>query len=143
MLRGPSGTGKTSIARHFENEDYLDYFEADLFFESAEGYKFHSSLLTVAHQWCKASVEKAMLHESPKLIVSNTSTCLWEIKPYLELAQKYDYEVEILRTPGPWDAETLFRRNKHGVPLETIQKQINRYQPHPDESEWTDLTVFE
>jgi len=75
-------------------------------------------------------------------IVANTNMSLREIEPYIELADQYNYETEIWRTPGPWDPEILFQRNVHNVPLEVLKRQIARYQPHAEEKEWSDLTIF-
>ena len=128
ILRGPSGSGKSSIANHLRVDRFGDistsWFEADHFFGMGEDYNFDASKLGQAHGWCKAQVRARMDGECDQIIVSNTSMTNWEMKPYLELAEEYGYELEILRTPGPWEADILFQRNVHGVPLGTLQKQI-------------------
>lgn len=148
ILRGPSGSGKSTIAR-FLALDYADrqggqcmqMLEADMFFEGQNGYAFDASKLGQAHNWCQLSAERAMVHNDD-LIVSNTGITNWEMKPYLKLAEQYGYHVEVWRTPGPWDAQVLFSRNIHGVPLATLEKQIRKYQPHPGEKEWTHMSIF-
>jgi len=151
ILRGPSGSGKSTIANFLANEyddrrnsdgRIMAMMEADMFFDGQNGYTFDASKLGQAHRWCQLSTERAMLH-GDDLIVSNTGITNWEMDPYLRLAEQYGYAIDVWRTPGPWDADVLFGRNVHGVPLATLEKQIRKYQPHPDEVEWTDMSIFE
>lgn len=140
IVRGPSGSGKSTIANKIrENSDSLSMvFEADNFFHDVRGeYNFQAKLLGKAHQWNVINVEKVMFSGVPNVIVSNTSMTIDEMGPYIQLAEKYGYELKVFRTPGPWDLDTLYHRNLHNVPLETIQRQINRYEEYPGEQEWT------
>jgi predicted kinase len=163
IIRGPSGSGKSTISKNLSENIDRDYYgdimgmpyypqsvyhEADQFFtDNQGGYHFDVNKLKVAHQWNQLQVERSMLQSVPLVIVSNTSIQHWETRleytiPYIDMALDYEYELEIIRTPGPWDADTLFKRNKHNVPLEIIKKHINNYQAHPDETEWFDLNIF-
>jgi septin family protein len=137
ILRGPSGTGKTTIAKAIGGL----FFEADMYFSLGREYSFDPAKLGAAHKWCQESVANAMAGNRD-VIVSNTSTSMWEMKPYLAMAVMFDAELEIIRTPGPWDAEVLANRNSHNVPLNTIKKQISRYVEHESEKEWTDMSIF-
>lgn len=114
--------------------------EADNFFYSTKGtgqYQFDATKLGQAHKYCQTSVENDMKMGTDLVVVSNTSMTLREVKPYTDLADKYGYSVEIVRTAGPWDPDVLHKRNVHNVPLETIKKQIERYQPMENEIERT------
>lgn len=155
LLRGPSGTGKSTIARHIADQynerfDVLyhieaAHFEADQFFvgyNKGSKYRFDATKLAAAHTWCQSLTERSMLHEVPIVIVSNTFIKQWEMKRYLELANEYHYEIELIRTPGPWDADTLFKRNKHNVPMASINRHIESYQPHEDEQVWSNMNIF-
>jgi predicted kinase len=150
LLRGPSGTGKSSIARALiekhnasSEEGVPVWYATDQFFTGLDNiYRFSLGKLKVAHQWCQLETERAMLLQVPLVIVSNTFIAHWEMERYLELAEEYKYEVQIIRTPGPWDIDTLFRRNKHSVPLDVIKRHINGYQSHASETEWTDFSIF-
>jgi predicted kinase len=147
LLRGPSGSGKSTIANHLLVSDFSDlevsWHEADHFFGRGDDYKFDASKLSEAHSTCQSDVRKCMEHGYDRIIVSNTSMARWEMNPYLQLAREHAYNVVVLRTPGPWDAEILQARNVHGVPLKTLTKQIAKYQPHEDEQEWTNMAIFE
>jgi hypothetical protein len=119
------------------------WYESDQFFTGLDGiYRFNISKLKVAHQWCQLETERAMLLQVPLVIVSNTFIAHWEMERYLELAEEYRYAVEIVRSPGPWSAELSAKRNKHSVPLDVLKRHVNGYQPHPDETEWSDLSIF-
>lgn len=142
ILRGPSGTGKSTISSAIASMT-TPVFETDRFFTYNHVYKFDISKLKNAHQWNQLEVERQMFHDVSLVIVANTFIAHWEMERYLELAEEYEYEVEIIKTPGPWDANVLFERNKHSVPLDVIERHINGYQPHPNETEWSDLSVFE
>lgn len=138
IIRGPSGSGKSTAAREIIGQQkYVSHFEADMFYEVRDGnYAFSLNLLSKAHNWCQLSVEKAMIFGDDIIVVSNTSTRKSEVTPYLDLAETYCYEVDIFRTQDPWDPDILFQRNKHNVPLETIQKQIRRYEPYKYERQF-------
>lgn len=104
-------------------------------------YKFSLDMLSAAHQWNRMQVERSIFHRIDTIIVANTFISHWEMKDYLEMGHD-EYEVQIIRTPGPWDAEVSFKRNKHNVPLEVLQRHISKYKIHDDESEWEDMTIF-
>ena len=136
IIRGASGTGKSTIAEYLRVEKDAVRVEADFYFGIGDTYEFDPKALGKAHGWCQKTTARFMLQKLPTIVVSNTSMTKWELNPYLQLAKQYDYDVEVYRTPGPWDADTLFARNVHGVPLATLQKQIKKYQPLDDETEW-------
>lgn len=156
LLRGPSGTGKSTIGaalsiqagqEHAQGAKLCtlthSFHETDQFFTDSQGnYHFNIGKLKAAHQWNQLETERNMLHGTELVIVANTFIAHWEMERYLELAEEYDYDVEIIRTPGPWNANTLFERNKHSVPMNVIERHIAGYQPHKKEKEWTDLSIF-
>lgn len=149
LLRGPSGTGKSTVARHLIAHNTRDHcwscrhFESDMFFTGDDGiYRFNITKLKTAHQWCQLETERAMLLQVPLVIVSNTFIAYWEMERYLELAEEYRYAVQVVRSPGPWSVESSASRNKHNVPLDVLKRHINGYQPHHEETEWSDLSIF-
>lgn len=160
IVRGASGSGKSTVAkkvRIISNPDTwhkLDpfpvlvgdigkIFETDQFWINDRGkYNFSTALLPKAHQWNQLNVERAMFHEEKLIVVANTFIERWEVRLYLDLAYQYKYDVEMMRTPGPWDVDVLHKRNKHNVPLHVIQRQVDNYMPFTEETEWSDLTIF-
>ena len=145
ILRGPSGTGKSTIARHLHDSSrkWVGLVEADMYFVLDGEYKFDPSKLGQAHNWCQEQVKMSMECNDSDICVSNTSISRWELKPYLALAERFGYTVEVIRTPGPWDRETSLSRNEHGVPAATIDRQLSKYQEYEGETEWTDMSIFD
>jgi len=130
IIRALPGAGKSTLAKQLVPEYCI--FEADKFFEDEWGnYNFDSSKLGAAHNWCKYKVENAMqinngetarpfgegTKEYNKLVVSNTSTTTSEIKPYMELAQKYGYKTVVMVLENYHSGQNI-----HNVPVETLQK---------------------
>lgn len=118
LVRGVSGAGKSTFA-----ETVLRgcvQLEADMYFMGGDEYFFDPSKLQNAHKWCQSETERLMKSEVD-VAVCNTFTTEWEMKPYLDLAEKYNYTVF-----------TLVLENRHGsvdihnVPEETRKKQAER-----------------
>lgn len=128
MLRGVSGSGKSTVAEYIQrlpdvdegriiqNRSADDYFVSKITNE----YNFDASKLHLAHQDCINNVKKDMIL-GYDIIVSNTSTTEKELKPYLELAAEYDYKVISLVVENRHG-----NQNVHGVPDETLKKQESR-----------------
>jgi predicted kinase len=67
----------------------------------------------------------------PLIVVDNTNTQHWEMKPYLELAKKYDYKVKVVRLKC--DEGTAASRNQHGVPREAVERMASRFEDYEGE----------
>jgi len=76
------------------------------------------------------------------VIVSNTSVKVRDLRPYIKMAELHDYEVEIIRSPGPWNIDELFRRNQHNTPREIVARHIEQYVIADGEVEWEDKSIF-
>jgi len=54
LVRGVSGSGKTTYAKKLINDDpSLSHYEADMFFYTNGSYNFNPFKLKDAHAWCK------------------------------------------------------------------------------------------
>lgn len=129
IIRGLPGSGKSTEAKKMQ-ADLCDVYgisappiyEADDFFTDADGnYNFNPNKLHAAHSQCQENVQRAMEEGKPAIIVSNTFTTRKELKPYLQMAQKLGYDVEIKTMFGNYGSI-------HGVPEETMNRMRARFQ---------------
>ena len=125
ILRGLPGSGKTSFAKYmFSN----NVFEADQYFYDKDGnYNFDASKLHAAHLDCQKRVEDLMkmsetTQYGSEIVVSNTATTEKELKPYYDLADKYDYKVVSLIVENRHGS-----KNVHNVPDEKLEQMKNRF----------------
>ena len=125
LLRGLPGSGKSTLAKqlggsHFETDKY--------FFDEQGNYNFDGSKLKEAHQWCQDSVSNAMLlnhttGENETIVVSNTFTQEWEMKPYMDMAKDWGYRVFTIIVENRHGGV-----NQHGVPDEKLQQMNDRFE---------------
>ena len=132
LLRGLPGSGKSTLAESLAIGAGSSHFEADMFFVKNGEYKFDATQLKNAHNWCRNEVEYAMQFgyrgnpvNSPlgNIVVSNTFTQEWEMKPYYELAEKYGYQVYSLIVENRHGGV-----NEHGVPADKLEQMKNRFE---------------
>nr|XP_030738404.1 NEDD4-binding protein 2-like 2 isoform X3 [Globicephala melas] len=88
-----------------------------------------SALMTIST--IKMGTAKQAINQgrSP-VIIDNTNTQAWEMKPYVEMAIGKGYRVEF-HEPETWwkfDPEELEKRNKHGVSRKKIAQMLDRYE---------------
>jgi len=126
LLRGLPGAGKSTVGHLIMTGGGMTdkVIEADSYFYDHMGnYNFDPSKLPAAHNYCKTMVTDYMKMMKPKIVVANTFTQEWEMKPYYELAERYGYNVH-----------TLVVENRHGnksvhdVPDATMGNMLNRFE---------------
>lgn len=125
LLRGLPGSGKSTLAKqlggsHFETDSY--------FLDENKNYKFDGSRLKEAHQWCQDLVSNAMLLNhttgyNETIVVSNTFTQEWEMKPYMDMAKDWGYRVFTIIVENRHGGV-----NQHGVPNEKLQQMKDRFE---------------
>lgn len=134
LLRGLPTSGKSTLAKSLGGEHY----EADSYFmvhkdpktgevinrHQHDGvYEFDPSKIKLAHESCQDGVEDAMSCEYERIVVSNTFTQEWEMKPYYEMAEKNGYMVFSLIVEKRHEGV-----NEHNVPEETLDKMEDRFE---------------
>lgn len=124
LIRGISGAGKSTLSKSIGGVHY----EADMYFMKDGEYQFDITKLKDAHQWCQNSVETVMkgwggVLPANRIIVSNTFTQEWEMKPYYELAEKYGYKVFSIIVENRHGGV-----NEHGVPEDRLEIMKNRFE---------------
>jgi predicted kinase len=124
LLRGLPSAGKSSLAKTMG----VVNFEADMFFMEGNEYKFDPTKLKQAHQWCQNQVEITMklsdnVIGDKRIAVSNTFTQEWEMKPYYELAEKYDFMVFSIIVEKRHQGT-----NQHNVPEDKLEIMKKRFE---------------
>ena len=124
IVRGLPGSGKSTLAKSLGGT----HFEADMFFMKDGEYKFDMTKIKDAHNWCQNSVNSAMILNNTAglnetIVVSNTFTQEWEMKPYIELAEQYDYRVFSIVVENRHGGI-----NEHNVPEEVLTKMRDRFE---------------
>ena len=129
LVRGVSGAGKSTIA---DMMDWLGHrtvsFSTDDMFMVDGNYEFDPSLLGENHAATVQKVRDVMIARyevkiPETIIVHNTFTEEWEMKPYFELAEDFN-----------WRVHTIIVENRHGsksihdVPDDVIKDQKERFE---------------
>ncbi|XP_058949997.2 uncharacterized protein [Pocillopora verrucosa] len=129
LMRGLPGSGKTFLAQKLKGRDGVVLSTDDYFYRN-QRYKFDASSLGEAHEWNQSRAKTAMESQQSPLIIDNTNTQSWEMKPYISMAVKYGYHIKIVEpnTPWKWDVKELVRRNQHGVTYAAITRMKERYE---------------
>lgn len=135
IMRGCPGSGKSYVANLLRN-GYIQLgfscsiYSTDNFFIKDGVYKFDPTKIGVYHRRNTRRVFDAMQDQVDVIIVDNTNTVWKEVKKYCALALAHDYEVVFMEPETPWksDINELVTRNTHGVPRESIQKMLDRYE---------------
>ena len=136
LIRGVSGAGKSTIGELLFESDETEVLSTDDMFMVDGEYVFDSSKLGEYHNITINKVRDLMIEYDwkvidtdycwfpiNKIIVCNTFTEKWEIQPYLDLAEKYN-----------WCIHTIIVENRHGsnnihdVPQEVVDKQRKRFE---------------
>jgi adenylate kinase family enzyme len=143
LIRGVSGSGKTTTANLLSENGKYPVLSADMYFEDSEGnYNWNPSKLKDAHAWCKGQVEYLMLAEADEMIrgeffiqyqnktvsndkifVANTFIQEWEMEDYFKLAEQYGYQVVSLIVENRHG-----NKNIHNVPDEKVEQMKDRFQ---------------
>ena len=117
LIRGLPGSGKSTMAKQLECGGFI-HLETDRYW--GPEYKFDVSKLADAHRWCQGLTE-LFLSGNYSVVVSNTFTTVKELKPYFELAKKYNIVPNVMMAQGNW-------KSVHNVPDATLTKMKNRFQ---------------
>ncbi|EDQ89328.1 uncharacterized protein MONBRDRAFT_25386 [Monosiga brevicollis MX1] len=132
LMRGLAGSGKSTLAQELLQAvpDGVILSTDDFFTLKNGRYAFDPSRLGDAHEWNQRRAEEHCCRHVPLVIIDNTNAEVWQMKPYVRIAVKHGYTVSLRQPDTPWafDAEELARRNKHGVPLQTIAAMLERFE---------------
>lgn len=135
LMYGPSGIGKSTYVNTHKQPGDVVCSADDYFIDSATGdYCFDSRQLAEAHAECRTRAFNAMNNGAVTVWVDNTNLKPHDASPYLELARLRGYNIILVLPPDHPGIQVLTQRNVHGVPVETIQRQILTMVPF--EQDW-------
>lgn len=124
IFSGIPGSGKSYLAKGLAEQTGAVLVSADHFFEDpiTKEYKFDFTKLGQAHATCMKKFREA-LASGKSVIVDNTNTSVFEVSPYILVAQSYDvWDIKITTIQvNDEDVERAHARNTHGVPLGGVQ----------------------
>ena len=126
LLRGLPGSGKTTLGEVILQlpNNQLTPLSADDYFTDKDGnYNFDFTKLKEAHNDCQQRCANLMQHDVVKIVVSNTFTQEWEMKPYYEMAERYGYRVHSVIVENRHG-----NKNVHEVPEDKLEIMKNRFE---------------
>jgi len=129
ILRGLPGSGKTTLARTFANNNDEIYSTHDYFLENGK-FKFQRNLLRYAHWWNQERVLDAAKKNKELIIINNINIKRWESKPYVKIGLEYGYDIIFYETNNSWSKipEECKKRDFHGTPLKVIKKMATKWE---------------
>ena len=140
-MRGCPGSGKSFIARKIAGKRGIICSADDYHLDpETREYNWKPENVKLAHEWCRNKALNCIKNGDSPIIIDNTFIKRWEIQEYKSIlltAIDLNYKVSIKEPDPTWyfyktafNAEELFKRNTHKVPLETIKNMINNYVPN-------------
>lgn len=139
LVRGPPGSGKSTLAykiadahNHIndlrmeaDEEPTWVHIEADMFFETGpQGqYVFEARHIPLANQWCHRYT-RGCLEAGNSVIVSNTFSRVWEMQPYICMAEEFGARLTVIEVQGS-------HGSIHGVSDEVIDEMRSRWERYP------------
>ena len=123
VLNGVPGSGKSTYKRHHCKD--APSFSADDIMERNGPYDFDYKILDLAHDGCFRDVtHECFIRASPIIVVDNTNTSLYEVLPYIRVAEAHGYKIKVVNLIC--DPEVAAKRCVHGVPADKIAEMHKR-----------------
>lgn len=123
LLRGIPGAGKSTLAKQIAETNGAPIFSIDSYFENERGeYHFDYTKNHLAYKECESKTKDALEKGIPFVIVDNTFTLEWEMKPYEDLAIEYGYLFSVVTVENRHGG-----KNVHQIPEEQIEKMKSKF----------------
>lgn len=135
IMRGLPGSGKsTTVARLVQaNPQHVVVCAIDDYFTDTHGvYRWSASRLGIGHQATQAKAFAAM-QAGLDVIVDNVNGLAKDMKPYVVEALRLGYDIRFIdpHTAWAWNPAQCAHRNRHNVPLQTLQSMLRRWEWFP------------
>ncbi|KAI9555738.1 hypothetical protein GHT06_018253 [Daphnia sinensis] len=127
IMRGVPGSGKSYLAHQLKGNGVV--LSADDYFINYQGqYVFDRNLLGVAHESNQKRANEELQKGTNPVIIDNTNLEAWEMQPYVIMALRYNYSIELIEPETPWreDVRILSQKNIHRVPREKIREMLEK-----------------
>lgn len=122
LIRGIPGTGKTTLAQRIVARMLgAHWWEADMFFETKEGYVYNPKKIAEAHEWCNLRVLQSLKLGANPVIVSNTFTRMWEMAPYFNICRTLGAKLQIIELYKEYGSV-------HGVPEASMARMRAKWE---------------
>ena len=133
IMRGCPGSGKSTLATELKGRNGRVFSTDDFFVRSDGEYVFDPKKVAAYHKRNQERAREAVSSGVSPVVIDNTNTTYWEMRPYVETGLRHGYRVEFVEPSTPWryDTSELSRRNSHGVNEETIKRMLKRFQKNP------------
>lgn len=123
LVRGLPGSGKTTMANIFANDDTAVLAADDYFTNEHTGeYNFIPEEIGQAHTECQKRCLTCMKNEVSTIVVHNTFTRESEMDAYFKMAKENDYIVHTVIVENRHGNSSV-----HGVPQKTMKKMAQRF----------------
>ncbi len=119
IIRHVSGSGSSSLAEFLvSNVHSAVNHEADSWMMEGDNYVFKPERLGYCHKQCLDNTELSLKLDQKLVIVNNTFTDEKSLKPYQDLAAKYNYKFVSVILENRANS-----KNIHGVDEQTLGRQ--------------------
>ncbi|MGV3666796.1 MAG: AAA family ATPase [Leptospira bouyouniensis] len=123
LLRGIPGSGKSTFANQIASTNGAPIFSIDSYFENEKGeYNFDFSKNHLAYKECESKTKLALEKGIPFIIVDNTFTLEWELKPYEDMAKTFGYLCFVVTVENRHGG-----KNVHQIPEGQIEKMKAKF----------------
>lgn len=143
ILKGLPGSGKSSLVKKITGDIHLEnchggirsstyrVHSTDNYFSVTGEYLFNPTRLDEFHRYNREDFQLSCESGLDYVICDNTNTTWKEIEPYVKIAKDNGYEIQVLEPDTPWkfNPEECAKRNTHGVPLQAIERMLQRWTP--------------
>lgn len=116
LVRGLPGSGKSTFAKSLG----IFHVEQDMRLIRDGKYEWSKGTISDAVRFCQTAAKMAIL-DGIDLVVSNTFTRVWEMDFYLKLAEKFGYDVTVVKMPGDFGSI-------HDVPESSLIAMRDRWE---------------